>query len=180
MNIVVVESLLGLFGLWIAIYYLWRDFRSDSYREDIFSVRDEMFLYAADGNIPFDHPAYALLRARMNGLVRHGHELTMTRLIILLAVHPKVRSEAFEAWQRAVEELPAETRKQIKDFSLRVNIFVLQHLIYLSFFRYLLFRPLAMAIHVRDVVEKTHVINTVEKLETATLEEEEVGQLAPA
>jgi len=179
-NIIVVESILGLFGLWIAIFYLWRDFRNDSYREDIFAVRDEMFLYAADGNIPFDHRAYTLLRARMNGLLRHGHELTMTRLLILLAVYDEVRSESFNAWERAVEQLPDETRKHMKDFNLKVNIFVLQHLIYLSFLRYLLFRPFMRGIHVRDVMERPHVVTTVEKLESATLEEEEVRELAPA
>jgi len=49
---------MGLFGLWIVVNYLWRDFRNDAFREDIFSVRDEMFLYAAQNNISFDDPAY--------------------------------------------------------------------------------------------------------------------------
>lgn len=180
MNIIALESLLGLFGLWIVVYYLWRDFRNDSYREDIFSVRDEMFLYAADGNIPFDHPAYTLLRTRMNGLLRHGHELTLTRLLILLAVYDNVRSLSFSAWERAVEQLPDKTRERMKDFNLRINIFVLQHLVYLSFFRYIALRPLMFVIRIRDVMDRPHVTNTVERLETATLEEEESCELATA
>lgn len=177
---IVAESLLGLLGLWIALFYLWRDFRNDAYREDIFTVRDEMFLYAADGNISFDDPAYTLLRARMNGLLRHGHELTLTRLFIVLAVCRDARNESFEAWRRTVEQLPVETRKRVIDFNLRVNIFVFQHLLYVSFFRYLLFRPLMSGIRVRDVMERPHVVTTVQRLESATLDEEGVCEPAVA
>jgi hypothetical protein len=78
-----------------------------------------------------------------------------------------------------VEKLPAEIREQMKDFNLRLNIFVLQHLIYSSFLRYLLFRPFLGGIRIRDVMEKPHVVTSVEKLESATLEEE-VCEIAPA
>jgi hypothetical protein len=179
---VIIESALGLFGLWIAVYYLWPDYRNDAYREDIFSVRDEMFLFALDNNIPFDHPAYALLRARMNLLLRHGQELTVNRLLILSTLRKDVRSETFLGWQRAVTELPEGLRQQMAEFNLRINIFVLQHLIYRSFFRYLLFRPImAAGLSIRAVIAKPHVERTVEKLETATIEEEEQDrELVPA
>lgn len=184
MNTVALESLLGLFGLWIAVYYLWQDFRNDSYREDIFSVRDEMFLYGADGNISFDHPAYTLLRARMNGLLRHGHELTLTRLLTLVAACKDMQidpNSPFSVWERVVDQLPAKTQEQMKEFNKRTNIFVLQHLMFRSFFRYLALRPFMYVIRVRDVMDKPHVTSTVEKLETAALEEEdEVHELATA
>jgi hypothetical protein len=179
MSATVVGSLLGLFGLWIAVYYLWRDYRNDSYREDIFSVRDEMFLFAANCNIPFDHPAYTLLRTRMNGLLRHGPQLTLTRLLILLAACKDVKSQSFGAWQKAVAELPEDLRERMKEFNLRVNIFVLQHLIFVSFFRYLVFRPLSMAINIRVVIARPHVETTVERLESATVAEEDC-ELVPA
>ena len=59
-----------------------------------------------------------------------------------------------------------------KDFGLRVNIFVVQHLFYMSFFRYVVLRPLMAGIHVREVMKKPHVVKTVEKLESATLDED--------
>lgn len=181
MNIVAIESLLGLVGLWVAICYLWRDFRTDSYREDIFSVRDEMFLYAVDEDL-FNHPAHTLLRARMNGLLRHGQELTMTRLLILLAVYDRrvCRSESFEAWERALEELPAKARERFRDFNMKVNVYVAIHVVYLSLFRYLVLRPFATGMSVQHVLKTPHVVKTVEKLESATLDEEEAAELAPA
>ena len=180
---VVLVSLLGLFGLWVVVCYLWADYRSDSYREDIFSVRDEMFVYAAEGNIPLDHPAYTLLRARMNGLLRHGHELTLTRLFILLAVCKDMKIDAdhpFSVWERSVEQLRSEVQSRMKEFNLRVNIFVLQHLVFRSFFRYLVIRPFMYVIKIRVVMEKPHVTTSVEKLESAALEEEEVYEAATA
>jgi hypothetical protein len=181
MNIVALESLLALFGFWVAIYYLWADYRNDSYREDIFSVRDEMFMYAAKGCIAFDHPAYTLLRARMNGLLRHGHELTLTRLLILLAIYDhEPRTATVAAWQRALNDLPDEIREKIIDFNIRTNVYVLQHLAFRSFFRYLVLRPLMHLIRIRDVMQKPRVATSVEKLETAALEEEEVSELATA
>jgi hypothetical protein len=59
-----------------------------------------------------------------------------------------------------------------KDYSMRVNIFVVQHLFYMSFFRYVFLRPLMAGIRIREVVKKPHVVKTVEELESATLEEE--------
>jgi hypothetical protein len=177
---VVLVSLLGLFGLWIVVYYLWPDFRNDSYREDIFSVRDEMFMYAAKNCVPFDHPAYTILRTRMNGLLRHGHELTLTRLLILFAVYKdleRIPNESFNEWERAVEQLPDQAQEQMRDFNKRTNIFVLQHLVFRSFFLYLVVRPLMYVIRVRDVMDKPHVTNTVERLESATLEGEESADL---
>ncbi len=40
--------------------------RLDCFRQNMFSVRDELFDYAAAGNISFDNPAYILLRLQMN------------------------------------------------------------------------------------------------------------------
>jgi len=180
---VVLVSLLGLFGLWVVVYYLWTDYRSDSYREDIFSVRDEMFMYAAEGNVPFDHPAYTLLRTRMNGLLRHGHELTITRMLIIIAGSKGLRIDSnhpFSEWKRSVQELRPDVQKQMKDFNLRVNIFVFQHLVFRSFFRYLLIRPFMYVIKIRVVMEKPHVTTSMEKLESATLEEEELHEIATA
>jgi hypothetical protein len=182
----IITSALGLFGLWVVVYYLWPDYRDDSYREDIFSVRDEMFLFACDNNIPFDHPAYTLLRTRMNLLIRHGHGLTVSRLLILSTLRRDVESETFVAWQRAVEELPEALGQQMREFNLRINIFALQHVVYRSFFRYLCFRPvmavLSLAgVSIRVVMTEPRVERTVENLESVTIDgEDRERELIPA
>jgi hypothetical protein len=163
-------SILALFALWIAVYYLWPDFRNDTFREDIFSVRDEMFLYAAQGNISFEHPAYSILRDRMNGLLRHGHELTLSRMILIVATHPMQKPHAISRWEAAVAELPERTQVKMKEFNLCVVIYVLQHVVFYSFFRYMTLRPLMFFVSLRKVVESPKVASGVESLENESLE----------
>lgn len=169
---VALRSVLALSALWIAVYYLWRDFRNDAFRDDIFSLRDRMFLYAAQGNISFDHPAYTILRNRMNGLLRNGHEFTLTRMTIILSTHPPVKPETLVKWEKSLEELPDEIQERMKEFNLCVAIYVLQHVIFYSFFRYMAIRPLMAAVHIRKVIASPKVASGVERLETESLEEE--------
>jgi hypothetical protein len=175
-----VVSLLGILGLWVVVFYLWPDYRNDAFRDDIFNLRDEMFLYAAQGNISFDHPAYTRLRSRMNALLRHGNSLTLTRLLILHATCKDAKSEWFSAWETAMKELPEKTRMELEAFALRTTIFVLQHLIYNSFLRYLLVRPFMYFIKIRVVIETPKVKSNVERLESAALEEDALDEPALA
>src|SRR2546429_897839 len=140
---IAIRSVLALFALWIAVYYLWRDFRNDAFREDIFSIRDQMFLYAAQGNIRFDHPTYTILRNRMNVLLRHGHEFTLNRMVLILLTHGSdFKNEITARLEAALEELPAEIQAKMREFNVCVAIFVLQHVVFYSFFRYMALRPL--------------------------------------
>jgi hypothetical protein len=176
------QSVAPLFGLWLAVYYLWRDFRYDAFREDIFSVRDEMFLWAAKGNIRFSNPAYTILRNRMNALLRHGHDLTVTRTVLMLVTYDGTKSDIAIQWDKAVEELPVEVKSRINWYDRRVTIFVFQHLIYCSFFRYLLIRPLMTGIDVHQLVETPVVASGVQRLESKAVEEDKrlLGQAATA
>ncbi len=56
--------------------------RLDCFRKNMFAVRDELFDYAAAGNISFDDPAYVLLRRQINGMIRYGHQLTVFRVLM--------------------------------------------------------------------------------------------------
>lgn len=172
---IAIRSVLALFFLWIVVNYLWPDFRCDAFREDIFSVRDEMFLYAVQGNISFDHPAYTTLRNRMNTILRHAHEFTLTRLVLVLLTRDNQKNEEIVRWEKAVNDLPADTQAKMKDFNLRFAIFVLQHLFYYSFFRYMIFRPLMLFVNVRvrEVIASPKVASGVEQLESKTLDEED-------
>ncbi|HEY6243706.1 MAG TPA: hypothetical protein VIX17_07165 [Pyrinomonadaceae bacterium] len=180
---VALGSVLALIGLWFAVYYLWRDFRNDAFRDDIFFLRDRMFLYAAQGNISFGHPAYAILRERMNVLLRHGPDLTLTRFILIVATHkPLTPSLSLVAWETAVNELPTEVQAKMRDFSARVAIFVFIHVMYYSFFRYMAIRPLVFLIPLPKVVESPKVASGVERLESETVERETrlIGRAATA
>ncbi len=69
---------IALLGLLLLKY--WSDARLDAFRQEMFTVRDELFDYAASGKIAFDSSAYRLLRQMMNGYIRYGHQLTFFRI----------------------------------------------------------------------------------------------------
>jgi hypothetical protein len=143
-----------------------------------------MFLYAAQGNISFDHPAYTTLRNRMNVLLRHGHEFTLSRMALILATHGSdFKSETIARWEAAVEELPVEVQAKMREFNLCVAIYVLQHVVFYSFFRYMALRPLMFMVEVRKVIASPKVASGVEQLECESQERETrrmLGHPAPA
>jgi hypothetical protein len=167
------QSILALLALWFGINYLWRDFRYDSFREDIFSLRDELFLYAAKANIDFNEPAYTILRKRMNALLRHGHDLTMMRMILLLITHKDVDDPHLRRWEEAIRELPPSVKHDLTMYSMRTAIFVLQNVVYCSFFRYLIVRPLLSFVEIHRVIETPAVASGVQILESETIRDED-------
>jgi hypothetical protein len=81
---VALESAVGLLILWVFVFIFWKDYCLDIFRDHIFTLRDDLFLYAAHGNISFEHPAYRMLRERMNLSLRFAHEFTLTRFFLAL------------------------------------------------------------------------------------------------
>jgi hypothetical protein len=78
----VFESTVFLIILIAVGFWLWPCVRLDSFRQNMFGLRDELFDYAASGRIAFDHPAYRLLRQSMNGFIRHAHRLTFFQVVM--------------------------------------------------------------------------------------------------
>jgi len=106
-------SLIGLAGLWALWYYFWKPQRVDAFREELFALRDSLFDLAADGVVPFRHPAYAQLRLLINGMIRFAHRLTFPTMIVAAITSRHAPPTEYAAWQASVQELPAESRKRL-------------------------------------------------------------------
>jgi hypothetical protein len=105
----VLQSALLLIVLISVAFWLWPSVRLDSFRQNMFSLRDELFDYAASGKIEFGHPAYRLLRQSMNGFIRHGHRLSVFQIVIDLitwrvAGHPPA-FDWTERWNAALASI---------------------------------------------------------------------------
>ena len=103
------------------LYKMVPELRLDSFRQNMFIVRDELFDYAADGNIAFDHPAYTLLRRQMNGFIRYGHHLTVFRGFLTLCIHRVLsssgRTDWHAEWQTALQSIEdASIRRKLEQF----------------------------------------------------------------
>lgn len=119
--------------LWILIFKLFRDYRIDALRDQLFGVRESLFDYAAGGGVAFSHPAYTQLRLLINSLIRFAHRLTFTRFAMLMFYVKLCKSEfskqPLAEWMAAVNSLPTEPREELKKIHNRTLVLVVRHLI---------------------------------------------------
>ncbi|HET7232610.1 MAG TPA: hypothetical protein VFJ16_21550 [Longimicrobium sp.] len=80
--VVELTSLISLGLLWLMGCWLYRDYRIDRFRHNLFRIRDELFDWAGHGGIEFSHPAYGVVRTTLNGFIRFAEDLSFTSLII--------------------------------------------------------------------------------------------------
>jgi|SRR5208337_1245025 len=94
----VCESSIALIFLVVVLLELLPSLRLDIFRQKMFALRDELFDYAAAGNISFDDQAYRLLRQSINGFIRYGHRLTFFRLCMTVLQWKVLQQEPPPTW----------------------------------------------------------------------------------
>lgn len=172
-NAAVLATAINLLALWAFVFVFWRDYRIDAFRDHVFSIRDRLFQYAADGGVPFDHPAYTMLRYRMNVILRYGHVFTLWRLFMVLKHPAPGNTRDAEMWLKALNTLPRESRETLLESSRTLTVAILQLMAYRSFILYVVFRPFMPTNHIESVVRRNpRVVSTVEKVESEALEED--------
>jgi hypothetical protein len=70
----------GFVGLWLA-YHAWTVAIRTLYRQQLFRLRDELFLEAARGSISFDDTAYGMLRTIMQGLLWAAEDINLVQIV---------------------------------------------------------------------------------------------------
>src|SRR5688572_13211177 len=114
----------ALLLLWYLFFWLYRDYRLDAFRQTMFALRDELWDYAAAGHVGFDHPAYLLSRQLMNGMIRFGHNINLTWLVVAITVQkirPTPRHLFARAFQSASSTLAPSTRNDMERFLVRAE-----------------------------------------------------------
>jgi len=108
-----IMSLLGLIALWAFWYNLQKPQRVDIFREKLFDLRGDLFDLAANGAIPFEHPAYRQLRLLINGLIRFAHRASFPTLVLAIAQSNHATSDPLAAWRKSAQELPEDVRNRL-------------------------------------------------------------------
>ncbi len=121
----------GLVLLWLVYYVGWRFYRIDNVRHDLFELRDELFLYAAEGGVAFKEQAYVILRRRIEALIRFAHTMTLSRVIIIgIQLHKTSAIQSSQQqWETALAQLPAEVSAKLRDIHNRVTIRVMVQMV---------------------------------------------------
>jgi hypothetical protein len=112
-----------LTALGISYLYFWafRQYRIDRFRQNVFAVRDDLFMYAAEGNIDFNHPAYTTLRNVLNGYIRFSHRISFLHLVLHTNRRLGTQDQTLQfekIWENATAGLNQETRLQVETFRL--------------------------------------------------------------
>jgi hypothetical protein len=166
----VLQTALGLILLWTLFYFGVRPYRIDAIRHRLFVLRDKLFQFALNGGIAFDSPAYVLLRRRINTLLRYGHSITLSRMLIIgwMGVPFKEYSAQQEQrWEESIDKLNATSRATMEMFSDTVILAVFRHL--------LLGNPLTVVICIADYIvngKKKEIEPRMAREKVALLEEQ--------
>jgi hypothetical protein len=122
---------ISLASLWILAFKLFRNLEIDEFRQKVFALRDEMFDFASDGRISFDHPAYGQLRLLMNGVVRYGHRMSLFRIwmLIVFVKMPTNRSAFSIEFEKNINSLDEFTRDKLNGFHDQLMRIIVSHLI---------------------------------------------------
>ena len=123
---------IGLLLLWFLLFWCWRGYRIDAFRQRLFSLRDKLFDYAANGSVSFDEPAYMMLRNRINGMIRFADCIAFPRIvwtIVAVRVLPKPLVSKNQ-WDQALNLVSsADVRGEMKRLHLRMLVLVVKHLV---------------------------------------------------
>jgi hypothetical protein len=137
-----INAILILFSelaiLWWLFAWLYYDYRLAILRFKLFSVRDSLFLYAAEGKISFEEPAYIMTRTTINGALRFAHRLTLGKLLItyiwLRINTPKAGAKYHSELNKSIHNLSYEQQKLIMNAHLNLHYAVLSHVFHVSIF----------------------------------------------
>ena len=100
----------------LGLAWLYQRYRIDRFRNELFAVRDELFLFAAQNNLIND-PGYRELRKVFNGMLRFCHRLTFMQLMLAPV---SAGSEPFQEWLSLIGKLPNAQRDQLISYHFRM------------------------------------------------------------
>jgi hypothetical protein len=112
----IVRLCFGLLLLWGLFYISIRTFLLDNLRQRLFAIRDDLFDFAADGGVAFEHPCYRELRNDLNGLILFAHKLTVGRAVITywMMRWPHTKPQV-NKWLQHIDQLSPLARRKFLD-----------------------------------------------------------------
>ncbi|MEJ2228087.1 MAG: hypothetical protein P8Y67_07600 [Alphaproteobacteria bacterium] len=127
-NITLIFSLLSLAMIWIFLFWIYVDYRVDSFRQRVFALRDDLFDEAANGRISFGK-AYGLMRSTMNGGIRFAHQITLFHMLVIAVTYPRRQSDIkFDTlFSNMIEDLPENEINILKEYKYKFELLVTEH-----------------------------------------------------
>ena len=127
----------------------------DETRSDLFTLRDEMFLYATDNGL-LETEAYQQLRSLMNGFIRYAHRLSATRVLLIFIasrlVPPPLSASFLSNWDAYSALLEEPHRQKLQSFFKKHELIIATHIIHRSLVLRGLIRAYAVLLKLRHKI----------------------------
>lgn len=126
-------TLICLALLYLIVFVLYPKYRVDALRHRLFVMRGELFDYSIANGLPFDDPAYGMLRSRINSMLRFAHKISIARCLLLTAAIrwfscPEMIADRDRRWQEALGRVAVpEHRRKIVELHEQVLLTVGRH-----------------------------------------------------
>lgn len=130
-QIIQLTAALGL--LFFAYSFMYVRTRLDNFREDLFTLRDELFDYMWKNNLPYSMPAYTALRDALNGNIRLARKTWLFSLWLTLFLSRdseiRILDEHHTPIEEEIERIPdAATRSYCRNVYHRMGSRVLNYM----------------------------------------------------
>lgn len=154
-----ITSVVSLCALIYLMFWCYRDYKVDRFRQNIFQLRDQLFDSAKNGDLSFDDDAYQMLRSTMNGAIRFAHRLNLAQVLLFILLVRNDRNTANVSFRKALKDniacLSHDQQKLVLKYHLQMNRLVIEHLIYSSPVLLLTFIfPLAYFLRAKKHIQK--------------------------
>ncbi len=85
-RMLVFEFFLSVGVAWLVYSYAYKRVRLDAFREELFTLRDDLFDYMRVRSLPYTIRAYGLLRSSINGMIRSGDSGSFNLLTLVVYI----------------------------------------------------------------------------------------------
>lgn len=107
----VVQFFLAVLVLWAWYVFMYKRTRTDRLREDLFTIRDELFDYMWQHELSYDLPAYQQMRDFLNGGIRFADQLNVIPLLLLSYLTRSVRYRKEYSLLSSINEIDDPTAR---------------------------------------------------------------------
>ena len=123
-------SLVSILAIWILLFSVYQDYCVDSFRQKVFSLRDNLFDEAMRGRLPFDHKSYGMLRVTMNGTIRFAHKLNLGLLLYATVKRRAPQELTFhKKFGELLGDLDDEQKRIFMSYMNQLMILIIKHLL---------------------------------------------------
>ena len=123
-------SILAVLCLYVAWAFVYRSQQVDQTRSQLFALRHDLFMLAANGQIAFDADAYRASERLLNALIRYTHRMQLLRILAVQVLGIVPTGDAEQIYQAIQDHPDAKVRDKIRDITTHAGLLVIKHIAY--------------------------------------------------